>query len=418
MKPLSESSILVFGNGYEAEIAAALSLEVKNLYYYTPWQKAQPEYRTFAHGHGMDKVVKVLHPFDYIDKVDLIVFLDLGWGDLAAFLRAKGYTVFGAGKGERLEEKRYDFRKIQQKLGLPTQTTKQVKGVTGLREHLTNSPKQYVKLDVFRGDIESFYAPDYDSVEMIVDEIETAFGPLKDSYDFLCESPIDTDMETGIDTFYSAPFGWVHPTMWGVEWRKNAYLGTFQEDILPEWHKNTMKRLAPVMKGLDYRGPFSTEEKVTGKDKSCIIDITARLPFTFSSAYPDWILNLSDILLGVAQGRQVRIKPAGKFVGCLPLETTHLENKWVKLNFPSALREKGEKNGRIRLSMATKVDGKYYAVPGMPVAFNLVAWGDSVEQVTETIEKLADEVDAFGLDKSSVGNLECIMDLKKDLGWE
>ena len=413
----SDKSILVIGNGYEVEIVAAMGKVFKKAYYYTPWQHASPKFQSYAHGLGFEGIEKVLHPFDYIDKVDIIAFFDIGYGDMAAYLRNHGYTVFGAGKGEKLEERRFDFRQIQHRIGLPTQGTVNLKGTKALREFLKQNGDRYVKLDIFRGNIESFYSKNYDSVEMLLDEIDSAFGPMKEEYEFLVEESVESKIESGMDTHYSAPVGWIEPTLYGIEWSKNAYIGSFNQQ-LPDFHLNTKDKLGKVMKGLDYRGPISTEEKDIGGGLSVIIDITARLPFTFSAGYPDWILNYPEVVWKVARGEKVTIEPVDKFVGCIPLETTHLDDKWVKLDFDAKLRKEGVKNGRVRLAMASCVDGKYFAIPGMPVAYNLVAWGPDVDAVTDTLQGMLDKVDAFGLDKSSAGNLQKIIDLKKDMGWD
>jgi len=412
-----DKTILIYDNGYGVEHAAALSHLFKKVYYFTPWQMASPKFQSYSFGLGMDKVEKVLNFFDYVDRADLIAFIDIGWGDVAHYLREKGHNVFGAGLGEGLETRRYDFRQLQKKIGLHTQKTVKVTGVTALREHLKKTPEQYVKFDRFRGDAESWFSKTYESSEMIIDEIESAFGPMKEEYDFICEESIGGEMETGIDTFYSAPVGWIAPTLWGLEWRKGCYIGKWDDP--PPYHKKTMAALDPIMQKLNYRGPISTEEKVLDKKKtkSCIIDITARYPFSFSSGYPDWILNYDEVLWKVAAGEAVTIKPVAKFVGALPLESPHAEQNWVMLDFDKKLRNKGIKNGRVRLSMACCANDHYYAVKGNPVMYVLVAWGNTPGDVADVLEKLSHEVDAYGLTKSSANDLQKITELQKELGW-
>jgi len=403
-------SVLVYDTGYGVEIAAGLARQGVKVLYYTPWQRPSPEVVSYAAGLGI--VDRVLTFWDYVDKVDCVAFFDMGMGDAAAWLRRKGRVVFGAGAGERLEQERWEFRRLQKRLGLPTQDTALVQGTTELRKYLATHENRFVKLAVFRGSSESFMARNLASAELLIQEVEAAFGPLRDEYKFICEAAVEADVETGFDAIFGD--GWVTPTLWGYEFQKGAYIGEFGN--VPKWHQRTMAALAPVLRKLDYRGPISVEERVIGESTSVPIDVTARFPFTFSAAYPDWITNFAEVLWNVAQRKPVVAKPRARFVGCLPLESPHAMTHYIKLDFDESLRTKGVRNGCVRLAMGFKVRDAYYAVKGMPVVYNLVAWGDSVDAVADTLRRLADKVDACDLVKTTSG-LDNILKVRKRLGW-
>lgn len=405
-------TVLIYDTGYGVEIAAGLARQGVKVKYYTPYQRPSPEIKTYAAGLGIPGIEKVFHFWDHIDTVDIVMFLDMGMGDAAAYLRKQGKIVFAAGHGEKLEQERWEFRKIQKKIGLPIQDTTLVTGTTELRKYLTANKDKYVKLAVFRGSSESFESKSIDKSDLIIQEVEAAFGPLREDYKFICESLVDSAIETGFDALYGK--GWVTPTLWGYEFQKGAYIGEFGN--VPKWHQKTMKALTPIMEQYDYRGPISVEERITGKDTSIAIDVTARFPFTFSSAYPDWITNFPEVIYKVARKESVAIKPKARFVGVLPLESPHTKDHYLHLNFDESLRTKGVKNGCVRLSMAFKVGKSYYAIPGMCVVYNLVAWGDSVDSVSDTLRSMVDKVDACDIVKD-VSGLDKILKVRKQLGW-
>jgi hypothetical protein len=228
---LKDKKVLVLDvGGMCIEHAIRLGKDFGKVYYHSIWQGAFPSFQNYAVGLGMENIERIFKPFRYIDEVDLIFFGDIGLGDQASFLRREGHRVFGAGAGEVLEEERYKFRQLQKKLGLPTQKTKNLTGITNLRNHLKTVKDRYVKLDVFRSDMESFHHKDIESSEFLLDDLQSAFGPFKEEYDFVVEEPIKSDVEIGIDGFFSE--NWLYPTLYGFEMGE-PYIGMYSTE-LPE----------------------------------------------------------------------------------------------------------------------------------------------------------------------------------------
>ena len=101
---------LIVDTGLSEAIAIRLANEGEEVYYYTVWQRAHPEQADLLYGKGIleDFGVKRIDNWEpYIDKVDVIVFPDMGWGQTVDKLRKEGKIVWGTSSiGERLENER------------------------------------------------------------------------------------------------------------------------------------------------------------------------------------------------------------------------------------------------------------------------------------------------------------------------
>lgn len=397
--------ILVLDTGISLEHALRLGRDRNKVYYYTPWQLAFPKFKDYATGLGFTEIEKVMFWADWIDKVNLICSFDIGFGDIISFLRKKGYTCFGAGEGEKLEWFRFNTRKLQKSVGLPVQPTFLTKGVSALRDFIARNPDVYVKFDIFRGDLETFYAKDYKKVELLLDELESAFGPFKESYEFMIEKDIGRGLEPGFDLFFSKT-DYIKPYLYGFEISKSAYIGQYTLE-LPSPLNETASKLATLLRKLDYRGPISTEEIVIDENKHYLLDICGRYPYPLSAIYTESILNYTEVIYGVAQGKQVKLKPIARFVGCLPITSEHAADYWLAMDFPPELRKK------IKLQSAGKVGSNYFAVKGNETIAVAISWGDSVNEVIEDLLKTAEKFEAYDAEPAIASLLEAPKVLEK-----
>ena len=261
--------VLIWDTGLSLEHAIKLSEKFQVLYF-TPWVEAFPKFESFAPGVGMEGINKVLNYFDHIEEADWFMFPDIGAGDLCAYLKkTTNKPVYGAGKGEILEENREAARQWQRRLGLKTQATKLVTGISELRKELKKSGHCYVKLDIFRGDIDSFEVENVDSVEQTLDRIANVFGPFKEKYNFIIEDYIE-GLEPGLDLFFNGQ-RFLQPYLWGFEHAKGPYCGVYTNQ-LPFVFQKVLDKLTPLLRKLDYRGAISLEFRVPNKNDAYIID--------------------------------------------------------------------------------------------------------------------------------------------------
>ena len=109
---------LVWDLSFGSEHVRRMAKDGHEVLYYTEFPETSPKFGRYAVGLGIEGVKKIKKFFRYIDDVDYIMFLDIGRGDLCKYLRSKGYRVYGAGAGERLEWDRAWAKKIQKKVGM------------------------------------------------------------------------------------------------------------------------------------------------------------------------------------------------------------------------------------------------------------------------------------------------------------
>ena len=387
--------------GFSIEHARALAQKGKNhVFYFTPFANGLPKFDLFAPGIGFEDegVEKIKYFYEYIDKADCMMFPFVGAGDLANYLRkTTKIPVYGAGRGEILENNRVLLKKLQKKLGLPVQGYVEIKGITALREFLKGHPNKVVKLDIFRGDIESLVAKDYDSVKQILDRTELRLGAFADSYTFLVEDFIK-GIESGFDLYFNGKT-YLKPYLWSWMLDGDITMAKWM-DKLPSPIQKVADALIPALSKLDYRGMVSTEIRVTPDGTPYLIDLCARYPYPTSIAYTEAIKNYPEVIYAVASGKDVPIQNNGKYLLEVPLESHEVPENWIRLNF----EEKYKKF--IKLYEGTKLHGKFYSVKGNKYVIHLVACGDDMDKLIKIVRTAAEKVDAPGLDKDTLLHLD------------
>jgi hypothetical protein len=258
--------------GLFSQFAISLSNEGHEVYYFTPFYESVT-FKRYAIGLNMGNVKKPLYFFQKLlkfKKEDVtIMFPDVGAGDLAHFLKQMGYSVFAAGFGDIMEFHREWVKKKLKELGLPVMKYVLVEGIENLKKYLEKNPDKIIKLDIFRGDAETWHAQDANSVDMKLKKLEKSFGPFAYDYNFIVEEKIEGD-EPGFDMIFNKT-DYVKPYLWGWEIKKGPYCGVCSLEV-PKVIAQIRDGLKPLLQKLDWRGFISTEMKV--KDgKPYLIDI-------------------------------------------------------------------------------------------------------------------------------------------------
>lgn len=325
----------------------------------------------------------------------MITCFDVGTGDIVSHLREEGYTVLGNGReGEDLEQNRWKLKNLMKELGLPVQHTIRIQGVTRLREFLSKNPDKFVKVDIFRGSegMESFKADNLENVELRLDRIEVALGPYKEKYQFIVEDDIGEAIEPGWDLWFNGE-EFIKPYLYAYEFHKGAYIGKFVEKM-PKPCQMVADKLAPYLKHIDYRGPISTEMRVTKDGTPYLIDICSRLPAPCSAVYSQAIKNYTELIYKVATKQKTTIEVNAPYVGIIPLEAKDAKKNWNKIIFDPSIRKE------LQFNQTSKVDGSYYSVPGEEeIVVILSAIGNSIEEIKNKLESNMDKVDCDGMNK-------------------
>lgn len=400
--------ILIYDFGLCTSVAEKLAQQGNEVYYFCPWENAFPKSSLAVIGEGLDGVERVRDFWDWVDKVDQIHFYDTFCSDIEGFLRKKGYKVFGAGESEILENNRWKSREVQQAVGLPTQHTVLIEGIEDLIEFLKENKNKVIKLNTFRGDIETFKHKEYDTTEaQYLGELMLNLGAKGKKVEFIAEDFIE-GVEPGYDGFcidgeYPA---WA---MFGYERKGTGYIGKVARyDELPEPIRLVNEKLKPVFKKFSpIRSFFSTEIRV-GKDKKpYLIDPCVRSPMPVPTAIHLEIWdNISDFLVNAAEGKMIELKPKAKYGAGICFESDWAGNHWTEIKFDEKYRD------FIKLRMACKIDGRYYALPGFTSLGSVVGLGNTIQEAIDNVKKVADTLEVKELNYS-ISGLENIV--KEDI---
>jgi hypothetical protein len=354
----------------------------------------------------MDEMGNPIKFWDKVEEADLIITPEVGFGDIADYIRRKHgeKRVFGAGRADVLEENRLFLKQVQKAVGLKVQPYIHAVGMDDLRNKLKKIKDAHVKPFIFRGDRETFHFRNMDDSIDTLDDMETAYGIGKHYQQFVVEMGLKAIAETGCDLFFNGR-DYIKPYHWGIE-RHAPYLGKWS-DRLPSQLEETMEAFKSILINFNFRGVVATEELILSKKEHYPLDLTVRFPQPMGIMWTETIKNFSEVVWRVAGGEEAVIIPAAPYVGCLPFESDYAIDHWLRVHFDESL------SSNIKLIEGCIWDGKMYAVKGTAMCVVLIAWDDSPKKVIKQLEKLAHEVHADDLVKDITPLYHIMDDFKK-----
>lgn len=390
--------------GLYCEQANALWKKGDTVKYWTSWV-ADQKFDWYSIGLGFGNLEKVKYAAEWYEWADCIFAPDVTGQDEIAFLRTiyKQKSIFGSGLAHKLEQDRWGLKKVLKDIDIKFSQSERIIGIEKLREYLNTNKDKYIKISTFRGDVESFYAKDAKSVDLKLDELAAARGPFKNKIEFIVEETIPSDVEIGADLIFNGN-EYLKPYIFGYEIGKKFYFGKVSEE-LPTLLKEGMEKLKPVLKKLDYRSCISTEIKCVSKTESYFLDITCRLPNPLCAIYNEYITNWREVVLNTGSKKNVRLNIKHKYVGAFFLNSYHGMSHYVKIE----VEEKDRSN--IKFVVVGENDGQFYSIKGTEKIAVVIAGGETIQEVIDTIKKYTDKVDADGLDKGAVHEIDKIHDI-------
>lgn len=408
---MSRKKWLVFDSGLYLDLANSLGKHGDEVHYFTPYSASFfPKYSDYAIGQGFEHIKKELYLFDMIDKVDAIACFEVAGNDLIHFIKKHfpNKPCFGSSLGQKLEDNRWKLKKVLQAANVNSAGSVKLKGVHELSNYLLKNPKKFVKVSIFRGSINSFYAKDYKSVEQFLEYCEHELGAFSENFEFVVEDEIPTSQEWGYDGFFDGN-NYVKPYLFGVEINKDAYLARVS-DTLPNQLEEVNKKFQPILKQLGWQGCISNELKIVSKEKSYFLDLCSRAPNPCGLVYGEFIENFPEMCYDIACGKHTKANWKFKYVGCVPLYSKHTRYSDVQVNFDPKLRK------NVKFMTAYCKDNRFYAIKGSPeeVVCVVVAGDNTIDGLINQLKKYVEEVDCYGIDKNAVGGLDAIKDIVKN----
>jgi len=378
------------GGNYIA-LAQRLSKEYKKVYYTAPsWVSAYPKMHDALVGQGWDDIEAVDNPFDCYNYVDLWCFPDTYYGPFQNWLVDQGEKVWGCRSGEEMELQRDDLKEHMLKLGLPVQPYESIKGTTNLREFLKENENVYVKINKWRGLVETFHSKNYTLVKPKIDQIEHHLGAFSEEIQYVVEQPID-GVEVGYD-------GWTidgkYPEycLSGIEIKDKCYVGEWMEyKDIPTQITDFNVAMSDTFKGYGFRGFFSTEIRVA--DKPYMIDFTARTPCPPGELYHLMISNLGECIWAGANG-ELRVPTAAKKFGVeLMINSDEAKHNFQPIYYPDKYAD------NIKLKKSCIIDAVRYVIP-MSESEDvgaIVAIGDTLEEAIDEVLVISETIEGLGL---------------------
>lgn len=384
--------LVIDSGGMSVDTARKLGQEGHEVYYYCSYLSAYTKFDAFAPGVGIPELKKVYDWATVIDKVDCTIFPDVGMGDLADWLRKKGYVVFGAGLGEVLENDRPLSTEIMEKLGMKYPETHVVKGVDEAmamlgqlfgQKHETNqnaTGKYFIKFNRFRGSVESFPAASLEEADFFFNGVKVSLGPYASQIPITIQKTVE-GIETGGDLFFNGE-KFVMPGMWGFESGGN-YIGHITDDM--GIFKNDLDRLAKYLRSVNYRGAFSFECFTDGKT-NWWIDHTCRYGMPLGLMYACFVENYGQFLLDVATGQAQKFPVTpGTYLACMEVKSEEALNRFMPI--------KGGPNTKFMRYMMS--DGKMFSVPGISSLGVVCAQADNYKDIEGLIAKESEALSVF-----------------------
>lgn len=400
-----DKKCLCWDVGLFTEHCVRLARDFGTVWHFSPYQTDFPLFRDAIIGEGMEGLTKTLDFFEHKDEADLVFVPDVHQGGLIEDLRKQGKVVFGGGRGEELELYREVAHQIQKEIGLPIQPYIVLEGVDAVEEYIKKNPKKklFVKIDIFRNNLESLKSINYKSSKIVLDNVRATLGPFADSFPFVIEDEIEGDVEVGFDLFFNGK-EFLKPYLYGYEYH-SVYEGVWTE-TLPAPLKLVADKITPVLQKYNYRGAISCE-MILGKDKKpYAIDWTTRFASPMSVFYTESIKNFSEVIWAVANGETIRIDNSSKYVGILPLDSDYAKDHWLEISFDPKLRNV------IKLRCAAKHKGAYYGVPGLSGVVVLCAFDNVLNKIKDKLMDLTGKVEAYRLEQEELsGGLDHIKEV-------
>lgn len=340
IKPVEEVVACVVDYGTFISVADKLGETMQKVYYYSPCETEYQSIRNCIKGTGLphaERLDDFLDP-DIFESIDLFVFPDISFGSLQRHLRSLGKAVWGHMGATDLELQRDFFLNVLEQVGLPVINYERIVGLTALAEYLKKNDDKWVKVNRFRGNMETWKHHDYAHSERMLDSLAVIFGGAKERVIFIVQDTISSELEIGYD-------GWCIDGLFppysfqGYEKKNELYLGSvLSNEGLPDEIKQVNEALAPVLRSYGYRGWWATEIRVDGEPY--FIDPTPRMPGQTAEHQLESISNLPDVIWYGAHG--IVIDPQFNWTFAaeatlhynLKTKDPWVLNEWKTLDFP------------------------------------------------------------------------------------
>lgn len=395
MKEISEAHACVIDAGTFPEMAEVLSRSFARTSYYSPWESEFLCIDKCVIGDGcdgFDRVDDYMDP-DFFNTVDLWVFPDIGYGGLQRYLRSLNKLVWGSMGASDLELFRTRFLSVIHKAGLPVVASTRCNGLTELASHLKGVKNKWVKINRYRGNMETWHHIDWDHSVRMIEHLACVFGPMKEYVIFVVQDAIEGDEENPVlEVGYD---GWTvdgnFPVLsyQGYEAKNQLYLGSLlAADDIPQPVRFVNEAMAPTLEQYGYRNFWATEIRIQD-GTPYFIDPTARMAGQTMEHLHETCTNLADVVYRGAAGELVVPEFSAPFAAEATLHyTAETDGGWKTLKVPESVRD------WVKLYRYCCIDGIYQFPPHKSDELGVVCGrGDTVEEAINDLKDNFSEIE-------------------------
>jgi hypothetical protein len=400
MFDVSNKTCCVYDFGLFVDLAVKLGESFEKVYYFTEWQDDFTDWNEYKMGMNLPNVERAHNFFDIVDMCDLIVFPDIGKGDLQEYLRRNGKIVYGSGCAEIIEIERSMFNEMKKNLGMYEIPHKDFTSFKELRKYLEDKKDLFLKIDTFRGAMETERFINMKLSESFLDSLEHKIGFIKETdITITVEEPIKDAIEVGTDLI-CVDGKYSDKCLYGIEIKGEAYLGMFSEyKKLPKPLRDVNDKMESTLKGYGYRGGLSTEVRIVSKEIGYFIDICCRSGNPPMACELEAISNYAEAVYGAAMGVIVQLESKYKYVCQLQVSSSWAEKEPLAIEFPEKFRPFVKiKHWTVKKSKYGNVD---YFVPnskGFSSVAATVGVGKTMDEAIKMCKEVVDSLKGKGLE--------------------
>jgi hypothetical protein len=234
--------------------------------------------------------------------------------------------------------------------------------------------KLWIKINLTRGDTETFPIESYDLGKNRLDKLEASLGPVAELKEFIVEDNLSDTVDIAIDT---VAIDGKYPTkaLLGTEEKGEAYVCAAKDwSALPENLVDIYDKLSPTLAKFEYRNFLSLECRVR-EQEIWLGDPCARAGSPPFELQLNMLSNLPEILWEGADGKVVEPEYAAKYGFELIVHSDWADLDPLLIEFPDKYRD------QIKLRYSTKFGKQTWIMPqhGGPRVAGIVTCGDNLD---------------------------------------